>query len=91
MANIFLIAKGLSIGQGSLDYIMKSNYGEFIDKAKDLLAQHAGKITLPTDLAWVTDDQRHEAPIDSIHNKRSSSTWAPMRWTARMMMATTTI
>jgi len=66
VANIFLIAKGLSIGQGSLDFIMKSNYGEFIDKAKDLLAQHAGKITLPTDLAWVTDDQRHEAPIDSI-------------------------
>ena len=33
VANILLAAKGEDIGQGSIDFIMKSNYGEYIEKA----------------------------------------------------------
>ena len=33
VGNILLAAKGEANGQGSLDFIYKSNYGEFIEKA----------------------------------------------------------
>lgn len=66
VGNIFLTALGREIGQGSVDFIMKSNYGEYIEKAKELYAQYGEKITLPADLAWVTDGERHEAALGSV-------------------------
>lgn len=61
VANIFLIAQGVDIGRGSLDFILKSNYGEYIDRAKELYEQYGEKIMLPADLAWVTGGVRREA------------------------------
>ena len=66
VANIFLAALGREIGQGSVDFILKSNYGEYMEKAKELYGQYGEKITLPTDLAWVTDGQRQEAALGSV-------------------------
>lgn len=66
VGNIFLTALGKEIGQGSVDFIMKSNYGEYIEKAKELYAQYGEEITLPADLAWVTDGERHEAALGSV-------------------------
>ena len=66
VGNIFLTALGKEIGQGSVDFIMKSNYGEYIEKARELYAQYGDKITLPADLAWVADGERHEASLGSI-------------------------
>lgn len=66
VGNIFLTALGKEIGQGSVDFIMKSNYGEYIEKAKELYAQYGEEITLPVDLAWVTDGERHEAALGSV-------------------------
>lgn len=66
VGNIFLTALGREIGQGSVDFIMKSNYGEYIEKAKELYAQYGEKIALPVDLAWVTDGERHEAVLGSV-------------------------
>ena len=66
VANIFLIALGKDIGKGSYDFIMKSNYGEFFEKAKELYAQYGGKITLPVDLAWVENGARKEADVGAI-------------------------
>lgn len=66
VGNIFLTALGKEIGQGSVDFIMKSNYGEYIEKAKELYARYGEKITLPADLAWVTDGERHEAALGSV-------------------------
>lgn len=66
VANIFLTALGREIGQGSVDFILKSNYGAYIEKAKALYAQYGRKITLPEDLAWVAGDQRREAALDRI-------------------------
>lgn len=66
VANIFLTAQGQQIGGGSVDFIMKSNYGEYIEKARELSAQYGGKITLPTDLAWVTENVRKEAKLGEI-------------------------
>lgn len=66
VGNIFLTALGQEIGRGSVDFIMKSNYGEYIEKAKELYAQYGEKITLPADLAWVADGERQEAPLGSV-------------------------
>ena len=66
VANIFLTALGKEIGQGSVDFILKSNYGEYIEKARELYARYGEKITLPEDLSWVEDDQRQEAALGCI-------------------------
>lgn len=66
VANIFLTALGKEIGKGSVDFIEKSNYSEFIPQAKELYEQYSDRITLPVDLAWVTDGERHEAPLGEI-------------------------
>ena len=66
VGNIFLAALGRQIGQGSLDFIYRSNYGEYIEKAKALYEKYGEKITLPVDLAWVTEGQRQEAVLDAV-------------------------
>jgi phosphoglycerate kinase len=66
VANILLIAKGESIGQGSYDFIVKSNYEEFFAKAKTLLDAYADKIVLPTDLAYVEDGVRKEVRLGEV-------------------------
>ena len=66
VGNVFLAALGRQIGQGSLDFIYRSNYGEYIEKAKTLYEKYGEKITLPVDLAWVTEGQRQEAVLDAV-------------------------
>ena len=66
VGNILLAAKGESIGQGSLDFIYKSNYGEFIEKAKTIYAKYADKIVLPADLGYVEDGARKECKIGAV-------------------------
>ena len=66
VGNILLAAKGEAIGQGSLDFIYKSNYGEFIEKAKTIYAKYADKIVLPADLGYVEDDARKECKIGAV-------------------------
>ncbi len=66
VSNIFLAALGKEIGQGSLDFIINANYGDYLEKAKDLYAQYGKKITLPEDLAWVENGARREAAIGEI-------------------------
>ena len=63
VGNILLAAKGEAIGQGSLDFIYKSNYGEFIEKAKTIYARYADKIVLPADLGYVENGVRRECRI----------------------------
>ena len=66
VANIFLASQGVEIGKGSLDFIMKSNYGQYIDVARELYALFGTKIMLPEDLAWVDDGKRREAKVGAI-------------------------
>lgn len=66
VANIFLLAKGEKIGDGSYSFIEKSGYTEFIEKAKELLEQFGNKIVLPMDLAWIKDGKRAEGKIGNI-------------------------
>ena len=66
VGNILLIAAGYSIGQSSYDFIIKSNYGEYIEKAAELYKKYGDKIVLPVDIAWVKDGVRSEANIDNV-------------------------
>ena len=66
VGNIFLTALGEQIGQGSVDFILKSNYGEYVDRAKELYAQYGEKIVLPKDLGWVENGERREALLGEV-------------------------
>ena len=66
VANIFLAAVGKNVGEGSLAFIHKSNYADFIPKAKELYDRFGDKIRLPRDLAWVEDEQRQEAMLEEM-------------------------
>ena len=66
VANIFLASQDVQIGQGSIDFIMKSNYGQYIDVAKELYSLYSDRIVLPEDLAWVADGKRCEAKVGEI-------------------------
>ncbi len=66
VGNIFLAALGKDIGQGSVDFIYKSNYGEYIDRARELYEQYGEKIMLPSDLAWIENGERCEAVLGEI-------------------------
>jgi len=66
VANILLAAKGEAIGQGSLSFIEKSGYAEFIGTAKPLIEKYAGKILLPKSLAYLENGERREARVGEI-------------------------
>ena len=66
VGNIFLTALGKEIGSGSVNFILKSNYGEYIDKARQLITQYGDKICLPVDLAWVDNGERREAALGQV-------------------------
>lgn len=66
VANILLAASGREIGRGSMDFILKSNYGEWIDKAKTIYEAYQDKIVLPCDLAYVENGERREADACAI-------------------------
>ncbi len=66
VANIMLLAKGESIGQGSYDFIVKSGYEMYIDKAKEVLQQYASHVVLPVDLAYTKNGERMEAALGKL-------------------------
>lgn len=66
VGNIFLAALGREIGKGSMDFILSSNYGEYIEKARELYGRYGGSVLVPEDLAWVEGGRRQEAPLDQI-------------------------
>ena len=66
VGNILLAATGQNIGQGSMDFIYKSNYGEYIEKAKGIYEKYQDKIILPTDLAYVEDETRKECAVGAV-------------------------
>lgn len=66
VANILLIGQGENIGTGSLDFIVKSNYEEFIQKSKEIYEAYPDKIHLPKDLAYQKGGSRIEAMCGTV-------------------------
>lgn len=66
VGQILLASQGVEIGSGTLGFIEKSGYADFIEKAKGFYSKYADKIVLPVDLAQVTDGVRNEAKVGEI-------------------------
>lgn len=66
VGNILLAAKGEKIGQGSMDFIARSNYNEYIDVAKALYEKYSDKFELPVDLGYVVDGERRECVLGGV-------------------------
>jgi len=66
VANILLASQNVAIGLGSMDFILESNYGEYIEKAGSIYSRFADKIVLPEDVAFVQDGQREETFVNAI-------------------------
>ena len=66
VGQILLASQGVEIGSGTLGFIEKSGYADFIEKAKGFYSKYADKIVLPVDLAQVVDGARVEAKVGEI-------------------------
>ncbi|MBQ6594418.1 MAG: phosphoglycerate kinase [Clostridia bacterium] len=66
VGQILLASQGIEIGSGTLGFINKSGYGEFIEKARGFYSKYADKIMLPVDLSQVVDGKRAEAKVGEI-------------------------
>ncbi|MFA5675472.1 MAG: phosphoglycerate kinase [Christensenellales bacterium] len=65
VGNVMLAAKGIDIGKASLDFILRNNLGEYIEKSTRLLEKYSGKIISPLDLAY-EDSVRHNVSIEQL-------------------------
>ena len=65
VAQVMLLAKGISLGKPSEDLIKKKNLEEYIEKSKDILNKFRDKIKLPIDLAYVSGG-RKEVEVDNL-------------------------
>ena len=66
VGQILLAGQGEPIGSGSLGFIEKSGYSEYIEKGKAIMDRYADRITLPVDMAQLADKKREEANIGAI-------------------------
>ncbi len=66
VGQILLASQNVEIGQGTMAFIQKSGYGEYIEKAKSIYRQYRDQIILPVDLAQSKEDIRIEAKCGEI-------------------------
>jgi phosphoglycerate kinase len=66
VAQVMLLAKGVSLGKPSEDLIKKKNLEEYIDKAKDILNKYENRIELPVDFAYPASGERKEVKISNL-------------------------
>ena len=65
VAQIMLLAKGISLGEPSEDLIKKKNLEEYIDQAKGILNKFEDRIELPVDLACLSGE-RKEVEVNNL-------------------------
>jgi len=66
VAQVMLLAKGISLGKPSEDLIKKKNLEEYIGQAKGILNKFEDRIELPTDLAYSISGERKEVAVSSL-------------------------
>ena len=77
LANLFLLAAGIDIGEASKSILEKKGYLELLPKAKELLKQKQPEIMLPIDVAFEKEGKRAEAasfPVDGVIKDIGSET-----------------
>jgi phosphoglycerate kinase len=63
---IFLLAKGISIGEKKMKFIKDRSLDLFIEPAKEYLNDYSDKIEIPVDLAFEKDGKREEIEINTL-------------------------
>jgi phosphoglycerate kinase len=73
VANIFLIASGVDIGEPSTEFIEKQipNHKKIISLAKELLDKYGKRIQIPTDVALNIDGKRNGTNIENLPQNHS--------------------
>ena len=68
VANIFLLAAGIDIGESSTTFVKKNipDYDNIINKAKDLVKKYGNRIVYPKDAALNKEGRRFGIPIGSL-------------------------
>jgi phosphoglycerate kinase len=66
VANVFMLAAGYDLGDGSADVVYDRGHWEEIDRAADLLEDFPEKIHIPTDVAIERDGERLELGLEAL-------------------------
>jgi phosphoglycerate kinase len=66
VANVFLMADGVDLGEAAADYILEKEVWDQIDRAAALLETHGNQIHLPVDVAVTRGNTRTEVPIEAL-------------------------
>ncbi|WFN36368.1 phosphoglycerate kinase [Methanomicrobium antiquum] len=70
VANVFLTAKGINIGDPSYDLIKKLGYSDEVSKAAEILSKFKDRVVLPEYVAVRNSDgEREEVSVDKIPKK----------------------
>ncbi|VVB56405.1 Phosphoglycerate kinase [uncultured archaeon] len=69
VANVFLAASGVNIGDANISFIDKQGYLPQIDIAKSLLKRFPENIGLPVDVALNKNDERIEEKISNLRSE----------------------
>ena len=63
---IFLLAKGIKLGETKEKFIADRSLDKFIDEADSFLSQYGDKIVLPEDLAYEKEKKRIEISVEQL-------------------------
>jgi phosphoglycerate kinase len=66
VAQVMLLAKGISLGKPSEDLIKKKNLEEYIEKSKNILNKSKNKVKLPVDFAYSLSGERKEVKVNNL-------------------------
>jgi phosphoglycerate kinase len=66
VGQIMLLAKGVSLGNPSREFIKKKSLDEYIEKAKGILSKFEKRIVVPVDMAYSQSDQRKEIKVSQL-------------------------
>ena len=70
-SQLFMAAKGVDLGKGTMDYMAKKELIKFIPGIQALLAKYPDKIMLPVDVALDINGKRAEIPISKLPSEYS--------------------
>lgn len=72
LAQLFLLAKGVNIGEPSKEIIFARKLDDFLDEAKDILSKYGNRIITPQDFAFF-ENGRVEIGLDRLPSRAAIS------------------
>ncbi|MFT4931551.1 MAG: phosphoglycerate kinase [Natronomonas sp.] len=73
VANVFLLADGVELGDASREFIEEEGYADEIERAERLLADYGDRIHRPSDVAVDRDGERVELPLEDLPPRESEA------------------